>query len=93
MIRGTNHSRSKRITPKFATAKAMVYIALMDVDHPVVYTGTLIDTIYRLFKETTFCPTYDMTLEALSELREQGFISRAGSNDCGYYWWSRDRLV
>ena len=93
MIRGLNHPRSKKITVKFATAKAMVFMALKAVPKPVIYTEDVLHAMRRDFGELTYVPNYRMTLEALNELLAEGMIDRIGSVDYGYFWWNKERLV
>jgi len=93
LIRGLANHKSKKITPKFAIAKAMVYLALSSVPKPVIYTEDVLGAIRRDFGELTWIPTYRMTLEALHELKEQGLVDKIGSVDYGYFWWSKERLV
>ncbi len=93
MIRGIDHPRSKKITPKFAQAKAMAYLALLSVPKPVIYTEDVLHAMRRDFGHLTYVPNYRMMLEALNELWAQGFISRIGSTDYGYFWYSNERLV
>lgn len=92
MIRGINHPRSKKVTMKFAKAKAMVYMALKSVPKPVIYTEDALAAMKRDFGHMDFVPTYRMTLEALHELQEQGFVGKIGSVDYGYFWWLNERL-
>lgn len=84
--------RTARMTIRFATIKAIVYMYLRHREHPLKTTEQVVIWSKRWGEYIGVKVTYKMALEALHELTEQGFVDQEG-NSYGYWWWSKERLT
>lgn len=84
--------RTKRLTKKFATVKAIVYFYLFHREFPVKTTEQVYIWSKRWGEHIDVKVTYAMVLESLHELEEQKFVGSVGSNYT-LYWFARENWV
>lgn len=93
-MRGDRRSwRQHKMTLRFATCKAFVFVALgKSWRNPTPDTSQVLARVRNTAADCGVNLSEKMIREALNDLSEQGFVSKFG-NGYGLWWYSNERLV